>query len=164
MLRARRGWRSFGLPGIRQTRWDRRTSSSDGWTRSRRRRSYSDDAIRTNRLAMRLHDHGDGHHWLVFDEDHAHYIPLGSLVSQRLPQRLVGGGSLHRRGFGGAFRRRVMGPCHGDGMAAITRSISRLRQRHQIDRSRMRQRVGPKMSRASIYRWSGPSSPTAVTS
>ncbi len=66
--------RAYGFPGIRQTRSivGRQQLSVDDVRAGTR----FADAIGRTAWPIELHDHGTGHHWHTFPEDHVHYIPL----------------------------------------------------------------------------------------
>jgi hypothetical protein len=70
--------RAYGFPGIRQTRWivGRQQLTVDDVRAGTR----FPDAIARTAWPIELHDHGTGHHWHTFPEDHVHYVPLGSLT------------------------------------------------------------------------------------
>jgi flavin-dependent dehydrogenase len=70
--------RSYGLPGIRQTRWivGRQQLTVDD---VRAGTTFS-DAIARTAWPIELHDRADGYIWEPFSDDHVHYVPFGSLV------------------------------------------------------------------------------------
>jgi 2-polyprenyl-6-methoxyphenol hydroxylase-like FAD-dependent oxidoreductase len=143
--------RSFGLPGIRQTRWivGRHHLTVDEIKAATR----FDDSIGRTAWPIELHDHGDGHHWIVFDEDHAHYIPLGSLVPRDC-HNVVAAGRCIDADSAALSSVRVMGPCMAMGMAAAhALDLAGSGSVHQIDMDRMRERVADNVEKQH-YRWS----------
>ncbi|MGY6710641.1 MAG: FAD-dependent oxidoreductase [Rhizobiaceae bacterium] len=152
--------RSFGLPGIRQTRWivGRHHLTVD----EIKAQTKFDDAIGRTAWPIELHDHGDGHHWIVFDEDHAHYIPLGSLVSRDC-HNVVAAGRCIDADSAALSSVRVMGPCMAMGMAAAhALDLAGSGSVHQIDMDQMRGRVADNVEKQH-YRWSEAQLAQAVT-
>lgn len=142
--------RSFGLPGIRQTRWivGRHHLTVD----EIKTQTKFDDAVGRTAWPIELHDHGDGHHWIVFDEDHAHYIPLGSLVPAEC-HNVVAAGRCIDADSAALSSVRVMGPCIAMGMAAAhALDLAGSGSVHQIDMARMRERVADNVEKQH-YRW-----------
>lgn len=142
--------RSFGLPGIRQTRWivGRHHLTVDEIKAATR----FDDAIGRTAWPIELHDHGDGHHWIVFDEDHAHYIPLGSLVPREC-RNAVAAGRCIDADSAALSSVRVMGPCIAMGMAAAhALDLAGSDSVHDIDLARLRERVADNVEKRH-YRW-----------
>src|SRR5260370_1373487 len=70
--------RSYGLPGIRQTRW-----IVGGYTLTaddvRTGREFPDTVVRCT-WPIEIHDAADEATWEIFGDDHMHYVPLRSLV------------------------------------------------------------------------------------
>lgn len=142
--------RSFGLPGIRQTRWI--VGRHHLTVEEIRQGKKFDDAIGRTAWPIELHDHGDGHHWIVFDEDHVHYIPLGSLVPQEC-ENVVAAGRCIDADSAALSSVRVMGPCIAMGMAAAhALDLAGSGSVHQIDMADMRARVVDNVERQH-YRW-----------
>ncbi len=107
--------RAYGLPGIRQTRWlvgTQQLSVDDVRAGTR-----FPDAIARTAWPVELHDHGTGHIWQTFDDDHVHYIPLGSLVA-RESDNLLAVGRCIDADTAALSSVRVMGPCIAMGAAA----------------------------------------------
>lgn len=143
--------RSFGLPGIRQTRWiaGRHHLTVDEIQAGTR----FDDAVARTAWPIELHDHGDGHHWITFDEDHAHYIPLGSLTPEEC-DNVAAAGRCIDADSAALSSVRVMGPCIGMGMAAANAlDLAGTGSVHQIDLSALRERVSDNVEKKH-YRWS----------
>lgn len=142
--------RSFGLPGIRQTRWI--VGQHQLTVEEIKAGTKFDDAIGRTAWPIELHDHGDGHHWITFDEDHVHYIPLGSLISPEC-HNLVAAGRCIDADSAALSSVRVMGPCMAMGMAAAQAlDLAGSGSVHQIDRDKLRERVSDNVERRD-YRW-----------
>jgi hypothetical protein len=143
--------RSFGLPGIRQTRWIKGTHHLT--VEEIRASTKFDDSIARTAWPIELHDHGDGHHWIVFDKDHVHYIPLGSMTPEGCDNMLAAGRCIDADNAA-LSSVRVMGPCMAMGMAAAhALDLAGTGSVHQIDMQAMRTRVADNVEREH-YRWS----------
>ena len=142
--------RAFGLPGIRQTRW---IAGSHHLTVDEIRAGTKfDDAVARTAWPIELHDHGDGHHWITFDQDHAHYIPLGSLTPQEC-DNVAAAGRCVDADSAALSSIRVMGPCIGMGMAAANAlDLAGTGSVHQIDLPALRERVSDNVEKRH-YRW-----------
>ncbi|WP_010627523.1 FAD-dependent oxidoreductase [Halomonas sp. KM-1] len=143
--------RSFGLPGIRQTRW---IVGRHHLTVEELKSGYRfDDAIGRTAWPIELHDHSDGHHWITFDEEHVHYIPLGSLVPKEC-HNLVAAGRCIDADAAALSSVRVMGPCIAMGMAAAhALDLAGSGSVHAIEAKAMRERVKENVEKRH-YRWS----------
>lgn len=144
--------RSFGLPGIRQTRW---IAGSHHLTVDEIKAGTKfDDAVARTAWPIELHDHGDGHHWITFDEQHAHYIPLGSLTPGEC-DNIAAAGRCVDADSAALSSIRVMGPCIAMGMAAANAlDLAGTGSVHQIDRDALRERVSDNVEKKH-YRWTG---------
>jgi len=142
--------RSFGLPGIRQTRW---IAGSHHLTVDEiRAGTRFDDAVARTAWPIELHDHGDGHHWITFDEQHAHYIPLGSLTPDEC-DNVAAAGRCVDADSAALSSIRVMGPCIAMGMAAANAlDLAGTGSVHQIDLAALRERVSDNVEKKH-YRW-----------
>lgn len=142
--------RSFGLPGIRQTRW---IAGSHHLTVDEIRAGTKfDDAVARTAWPIELHDHGDGHHWITFDEEHAHYIPLGSLTPDEC-DNVAAAGRCVDADSAALSSIRVMGPCIAMGMAAANAlDLAGTGSVHQIDLAALRERVSDNVEKKH-YRW-----------
>ncbi|MFB9948841.1 FAD-dependent oxidoreductase [Rhizobium puerariae] len=142
--------RSFGLPGIRQTRW---IAGSHHLTVDEIRAGTKfDDAVVRTAWPIELHDHGDGHHWITFDKDHAHYIPLGSLTPDEC-DNVAAAGRCIDADSAALSSVRVMGPCIGMGMAAANAlDLAGTGSVHQVDLAALRERVSDNVEKKH-YRW-----------
>ena len=81
--------RSYGLPGIRQTRTINAayTLSADD---VRKGRSF-DDAIARCSWPIELHDSDEESYWEEFGDDHLHYVPLRSMIPDAIDNLVVAG-------------------------------------------------------------------------
>jgi hypothetical protein len=112
---ARARVRSYGLPGIRQTRWivgARQLTHADVRAGTR----FADAAARCA-WPVELHDDPARVHWEVFGDDHMHYVPFGAQVSPSL-DNLVAAGRCVDGDVAALSSIRVMGPCIAMGAAA----------------------------------------------
>jgi hypothetical protein len=107
--------RSYGLPGIRQTRW----------IAGRQQLTLADvragtgfpDAVARTAWPIELHDRPDSYVWEPFPDDHVHYVPFGSLVPAEAANIVAVGRCID--GDSAALSSvRVMGPCIAMGAAA----------------------------------------------
>jgi hypothetical protein len=107
--------RSYGLPGMRQTRWivGRHHLTSDE-VRSGTRFA---DAVARASWPIELHDRPDDVHWEVFGDGHMHYVPFGSLVAADA-DNLIAAGRTIDGDVAALSAVRVMGPCIATGAAA----------------------------------------------
>lgn len=107
--------RIYANTGIRQTRWISGTHQLS--LEEVRSGKKCDDAVARTAWPVELHDHGDGYVWEVFDDDHVHYIPLGSLVSPEADNYAACGRCIDAD-VAALSSVRVMGPCTATGSAA----------------------------------------------
>jgi hypothetical protein len=142
--------RSFGLPGIRQTRW---IAGSHHLTVDEIRAGTKfEDSVARTAWPIELHDHGDGHHWITFDKEHAHYIPLGSLTPDEC-DNIAAAGRCVDADSAALSSIRVMGPCIAMGMAAANAlDLAGTGSVHQIDLGALRERVSDNVEKKH-YRW-----------
>ena len=128
--------RAYGFPGIRQTRWivGRQQLTVDDVRAGTR----FADAIARTAWPIELHDHGTGHHWHTFPEDHVHYVPLGSLTPADA-DNVVAAGRCIDADNAALSSVRVMGPCIAMGAAAAhALDLAGTGSVHQIDLARAR--------------------------
>jgi 2-polyprenyl-6-methoxyphenol hydroxylase-like FAD-dependent oxidoreductase len=131
--------RAYGFPGIRQTRWikGRQQLSVDDVMSGRR----FPDAIGRTAWPIELHDHGSGHKWHTFPEDHVHYIPLASLTPDDA-DNVVAAGRCIDADTAALSSVRVMGPCIAMGAAAAhALDLAGTGSVHQIDLAALAERV-----------------------
>ncbi len=137
--------RTYGFPGIRQTRWivGRQQLSVDDV----RAGTKFADAIARTAWPIELHDHGSGHHWHVFDKDHVHYVPFGSLVPAEA-DNIVAAGRCIDADNAALSSVRVMGPCIAMGAAAAhSLDLAGSGSVHQIDIDALKTRVHDNLER-----------------
>jgi hypothetical protein len=131
--------RSYGLPGIRQTRWiaGRAQLSVDDVRAGTR----FPDAIARTAWPIELHDRAEGYVWEPFPDDHVHYVPFGSLVPAQADNIVAAGRCID--GDSAALSSvRVMGPCIAMGAAAAhALDLAGSGSVQQIDIAALRQRV-----------------------
>jgi hypothetical protein len=132
--------RAYGQPGIRQTRWfvgARQLTMQD--VRSGKRPI---DAVARCSWPVEAHSSAERVHWEVFDDqNHMHYVPLGSLV-HRDADNLVAAGRCIDGDVGALASVRVMGPCFAMGQAAAhALDLAGCGSVHQIDLSRLGARL-----------------------
>src|SRR5204863_1775146 len=109
--------RSYGLPGIRQTRWiaGRYHLTVDD---VRQARKFTDAIARTS-WPIELHDRPEGYVWEPFPDDHVHYVPFGSLIPAEAANIVAVGRCID--GDSAALSSvRVMGPCIAMGAAGAS--------------------------------------------
>jgi len=107
--------RTYGNPGLRQTRWivgDRQLTVDD--IRSGQR---PPDAVARGAWWVELHNAKDLVHWEGFPPDHVYYIPLGAMLP-RGADNIVAAGRCIDGDVEALSAVRVMGPCIAMGAAA----------------------------------------------
>ncbi len=137
--------RTYGFPGIRQTRWivGRQQLTVDDV----RAGTKFQDTIARTAWPIELHDHGSGHHWHVFDKDHVHYVPFGSLVPAEA-DNIVAAGRCIDADNAALSSVRVMGPCIAMGAAAAHAfDLAGSGSVHQIDIEALKLRVHDNLER-----------------
>jgi hypothetical protein len=107
--------RSYGLPGIRQTRWI--VGQHHLVADEVRQGVHFADAIGRCSWPIELHQRPDDVHWEVFGDDHMHWIPLGMLLPVEA-DNLVAAGRCADGDPAALASVRVMGPCIAMGAAA----------------------------------------------
>jgi flavin-dependent dehydrogenase len=137
--------RSYGLPGIRQTRW----------IRARQQLTVDDvragtrfpDAVARTAWPIELHDSPQGYVWEPFADDHLHYVPFGSLVPAEAANIVAAGRCID--GDSAALSSvRVMGPCIAMGAAAAhALDLAGSGSVQQIDTAALRKRVWDNVER-----------------
>jgi flavin-dependent dehydrogenase len=137
--------RSYGLPGIRQTRWifGRQQLTLDD---VRAGTTFPDTIARTS-WPIELHDQPEGYVWEAFGDDHVHYVPFGSLVPQEADNIVAVGRCID--GDSAALSSvRVMGPCIAMGAAAAhALDLAGSGSVQQIDLAALRKRVWENVER-----------------
>ncbi len=131
--------RSYGLPGIRQTRWivGRQQLTGDDVRAGTR----FADAIGRTAWPMELHAKSEGYSWQVFPADHVHYIPFGSLTPPDV-DNLVAAGRCIDADMDALSSVRVHGPCIATGAAAAhALQLAGTGSVHEIDMSALQERL-----------------------
>lgn len=107
--------RTYGFPGIRQTRWivGRQQVTADEVRAGVR----FPDAIARTAWPIELHSHAEGYIWQPFPPEHMHYVPFGSLVPAEA-ENVVAAGRCIDGDAAALSSVRVMGPGMAMGMAA----------------------------------------------
>src|SRR6185436_4151823 len=131
--------RSYGLPGIRQTRWivGAHQIHVDEVRAGKR---YPDSVARTS-WPIELHDRVEGYVWETFGDDHIHYVPLRAMTPRDC-DNLVAAGRCIDGDAAALSSVRVMGPCIAMGAAAAhALDLARQASVHQIDNAALAARV-----------------------
>ena len=137
--------RSYGFPGIRQTRWivGRQQLTVD----EVRAGTRFPDAIARTGWPIELHDRVEGYIWQPFPEDHLHWVPLGSLIP-RESNNLVAAGRCIDADNAALSSVRVMGPCIAMGAAAAhALDLAGSGSVQQIDYADLRKRLHDNLDR-----------------
>lgn len=137
--------RSYGLPGIRQTRWivGRHHLTAD----EVRKGEKFDDAVARASWPIELHDMPDDVHWEVFGDDHMHFVPLRSLTVDGA-DNIVAAGRCIDGDVAALSAVRVMGPCIATGAAAAhALDLAGAGSVHQIDIAQLKRRIGDNLER-----------------
>jgi flavin-dependent dehydrogenase len=137
--------RSYGLPGIRQTRWIAgRTQLTVDDVRAG---TPFPDAIARTAWPIELHDRAEGYVWEPFPDEHVHYVPFGSLVPAEADNIVAAGRCID--GDSAALSSvRVMGPCIAMGAAAAhALDLAGSGSVAQIDIAALRRRVRDNLER-----------------
>jgi flavin-dependent dehydrogenase len=131
--------RSYGLPGIRQTRWIE--GRAQLMVDDVRAGTKFPDAIARTGWPIELHDRPEGYVWEPFPDDHLHYVPFGSLVPAEADNIVAAGRCID--GDSAALSSvRVMGPCIAMGAAAAhALDLAGHGSVQQIDVASLRQRI-----------------------
>ncbi len=137
--------RSYGLPGIRQTRWI--YGRQQLTVEDVRAGTKFPDAIARTSWPIELHDRPEGYVWEPFADDHVHYVPFGSLVPAEADNIVAAGRCID--GDSAALSSvRVMGPCIAMGAAAAhALDLAGSGSVQQIDMTALRKRVRDNVER-----------------
>ncbi|HUK58838.1 MAG TPA: FAD-dependent oxidoreductase [Stellaceae bacterium] len=131
--------RTYGFPGIRQTRWivGRQQLTADDVRAGTR---FADAVARTA-WPIELHDRAEGMVWEPFGEDHMHYVPFGSLAPPDA-DNLVAAGRCIDGDVAALSSVRVMGPCIAMGAAAAhALDLAGAGSVHQLDPAALAARI-----------------------
>ncbi|HJT07413.1 MAG TPA: FAD-dependent oxidoreductase [Stellaceae bacterium] len=131
--------RSYGLPGMRQTRsivGAYHLTAED----VRAGRDFADAVARCS-WPIELHNRPEGVHWEEFGDDHMHYVPLRSLAPPEFDNLLAVGRCIDADPVA-LSSVRVMGPCIAMGAAAAHAfALAGSGSVHQLDIAALRQRL-----------------------
>jgi hypothetical protein len=137
--------RTYGNPGIRQTRWiaSRRQLTLDDIRKGDR----PADAAARCAWWVELHDKKDLVHWEKFEADHVYYIPL-SCMTPKDADNIVAAGRCVDGDVHALSAIRVMGPCIAMGTAAAhALDLAGSSPVHQIDFERLQNRLADNLDR-----------------
>ena len=137
--------RTYGNPGLRQTRWivGRRQLTLDE-IRSATRPA---DAVARCAWWVELHNAPDLVHWERFEPDHVYYIPLGCMVP-READNIVTAGRCVDADVHALSAIRVMGPCIAMGAAAAhSLDLAGSGSVHEVDLNALRRRLHDNLDR-----------------
>jgi hypothetical protein len=131
--------RTYGFPGIRQTRWI--VGRAQLTLEDVRAGTRFPDAVARTAWPVELHNRPEGIAWEVFDEDHMHYVPFGSLTPAEA-DNLVAAGRCIDGDAAALSSVRVMGPCIAMGAAAAhALDLAGSGSVHQIDIAELGKRL-----------------------
>lgn len=137
--------RSYGFPGIRQTRWIR--ARHHIVVEEVVNQVKYDDAIARTAWPIELHNAPEGFVWEVFDEEHVHYVPFSAMISPEA-DNLVAVGRCIDGDPAALSSVRVMGPCMAQGMAAANAlDLAGSGSVHQISIAALQARVADNLTR-----------------
>ena len=142
--------RSYGLPGIRQTRWI--VGAHHLAVDEVRRGTHFPDAVARTSWPIELHDRLEGYVWETFGDDHIHTVPLRSMLPADC-DNLVAAGRCIDGDAAALSSVRVMGPCIAMGAAAAhALDLAGGGSVHRLDiaalRERLRDNIGHGHARA----------------
>ena len=137
--------RSYGLPGIRQTRWI--VGKHHLLADEVRQGVKFADAVGRCSWPIELHHREDGVHWEEFGDDHMHWIPLGAMVPPEA-DNLVAAGRCVDGDPAALSSIRVMGPCIAMGAAAAhALDLAGAGSVHQLDMAALQRRLADNLER-----------------
>ena len=137
--------RTYGNPGIRQTRWivSRRQLTLDDIRKGDR----PADAAARCAWWVELHNAKDLVHWERFEPDHVYYIPLGCMLPSGA-DNIVTAGRCVDGDVAALSAIRVMGPCIAMGAAAAhALDLAGSGAVHQIDFKKLQERLKDNLDR-----------------
>jgi hypothetical protein len=137
--------RTYGNPGLRQTRWivSRRQLTIDEIRSGER----PPDAAARCAWWVELHNAADLVHWERFTPDHVYYIPLSCMIPREV-DNVVAAGRCVDADVSALSAIRVMGPCIAMGAAAAhALDLAAGRPVHEIDYAELQQRLVDNLDR-----------------
>jgi hypothetical protein len=124
--------RSYGFPGVRQTRWI--VGAHQLKVDEVRAGVRFADAVARTAWPIELHDRVEGYVWETFADDHLHYVPLRAMTPPDC-DNLVAAGRCIDGDAAALSSVRVMGPCIAMGAAAAhALDLAGAGSVHRIDR------------------------------
>jgi hypothetical protein len=137
--------RTYGNPGIRQTRWI--VSGHQLTLDDIRKGDRPADAAARCAWWVELHNAKDLVHWEKFEPDHVYYIPLGCMLPSGA-DNIVTAGRCVDGDVAALSAIRVMGPCIAMGAAAAhALDLAGSGAVHQIDLRKLQQRLHDNLDR-----------------
>ncbi len=131
--------RSYGFPGIRQTRWI--VGAHQLKVDEVRAGVRFPDAVARTSWPIELHDRVEGYVWETFGDDHVHYVPLRAMTPPDC-DNLVAAGRCIDGDAAALSSVRVMGPCIAMGAgAAHALDLAGSGSVHRLDISALRERL-----------------------
>ena len=131
--------RSYGFPGIRQTRWI--VGAHQLKVDEVRAGQRFPDAVARTAWPIELHDRAEGYVWETFGDDHLHYVPLRAMTPPDC-DNLVAAGRCIDGDAAALSSVRVMGPCIAMGAgAAHALDLAGGGSVHRLDPAALRERV-----------------------
>jgi hypothetical protein len=137
--------RTYGAPGIRQTRWieSRRQLTLDDIRKGDR----CADAVARCAWWVELHDRNEQVHWERFADGHFYYIPLSCMLP-READNLIATGRCVDADSHALSAVRVMGPCIAMGTAAAhALDLAGSGPIHQVDLAALQRRLHDNLDR-----------------
>jgi hypothetical protein len=137
--------RTYGMPGIRQTRW---ISARHHLTADEVRNGVRfADAIGRCSWPIELHNRPDDVHWEEFGDEHMHWIPLGMMLPEGA-DNLIAAGRCADGDPAALSSVRVMGPCIAMGAAAAhALDLAGAGSVRQIDLAALQRRLADNLER-----------------
>ncbi|WP_163264684.1 FAD-dependent oxidoreductase [Chelativorans alearense] len=137
--------RSYGFPGIRQTRWIKGVHQIT--TEEVKSGHRYADAIARTAWPIELHNAPETFVWEVFGEDHVHYVPLSAMLSPEA-ENVVAVGRCIDGDPAALSSVRVMGPCMAMARAAANAlDLAGSGSVHDIDIAALQKRVADNLER-----------------
>jgi hypothetical protein len=141
--------RSYGLPGIRQTRWI--AGAHQIKVDEVRAGVRFADAVARTAWPIELHDRLEGYVWETFGDDHLHYVPLRAMTPPDC-DNLVAAGRCIDGDAAALSSVRVMGPCIAMGAAAAhALDLAGAGSVHRLDAAALRERLKENVPEGGIY-------------
>jgi hypothetical protein len=137
--------RTYGNPGLRQTRWivGTRQLTLEDIRKAERPR----DAVARCAWWVELHDARELVHWERFEPDHVYYIPLSCMVPKEA-DNIVAAGRCVDADLHALSAIRVMGPCIAMGAAAAhSLDLAGSSSVHQVDLVTLQDRLRDNLER-----------------